>query len=182
MEHGQSEEGPIDLSALGADADQVAHEQLIGARPADADGVVDHGGMGGRRTATDNEKEQIEQAEQKDVSVGGMEIVGDDEGAERVLCHMILDPRLKPNRIKIRNLTKEQIKAQIQEALEKHCMQIGWWPDGEGPDFVVAQRTDGVWHGYAKLRKSLTNPGKSWGDFPRVKVDGRTSEDVAKGA
>lgn len=166
---------------IGADA-PLADEGLIGARPADADGVVDHGGMGGiRATENDDERAQIEGGKVKDIDVGGMEIVGADEGAERVLTHMILDPRLPANRAKMRGLTKDQIKAQIQEALERHCAQIGWFPDGEGPDFVVAQRIDGVWHGYAKLKQSVRHKVKGWGDFPRMVVDERTQDDVDKG-
>lgn len=173
MEHGQAKgdglgDGIVDLGALGS------------APEADTGEVEDHGGMGGLRTATESESAEIEAADVKEHSTFGADIVGADEGAERVLCHMILDPRLPPNRAKIKGLTKEQIRDQIAEALRDHCAKIGWWPDGEGPDFVVNQRTDGVWHGWAKLAASNKNHAKDWDSFPRFKVDGRTADDVAK--
>jgi len=147
----------------------------------DYDGVVDHGGMGGMRIATDEEAVEIDAAEVKEQSVLGEDIVGEDTGDERVLCHIILDPRLPANKAKMRNLSKDQIRAQIQEALEKHCDSIGWWPDGEGPDFVVNQRTDGVWHGWAKLKQATFKKVKDWSEFPRMKVDARTQDDIDKG-
>lgn len=159
MEHGQPEKdsiarGGVDLSSLGT------------APPEE------------QREANEEQAKEIAAAEVKEHQTEQTEVVGADEGAERVLCHLILDPRIPANRLKMKGLTRDQIRDQIREALEDHCRKIGWWSDGEGPDFVVNKREDGVWHGWAKLAAGRN--AVSWSEFPRIKVDERTQDDVNK--
>lgn len=136
------------------------------------------------RSKEEQQLDEIAAGQRTDAETEGFEIVGDGEqGGERVLCHMIIDPRLAKNARLLAGLDDNQIREQMREGLEKHCMSIGWWPDGEGPDFVIGKREDGVWHGWAKLRESRTmGRSKAWSDFPKINVDGRTQHDILKNA
>lgn len=75
---------------------------------------------------------------------------------------------------------REKILEIATKHFEVHCSQIGWWPSGEYPDVIVKQREDGSWICTAYLRQSTYNKVKDFDEFPRMKVDNRTSEDVLK--
>src|SRR6185312_607402 len=158
--------------------DELSDTELQGSHGRDVERRIENLGLSEEEIKSRHQAELIANSKVEEKQVDGVEIIGADEGEERVLVHMILDPRIPANRKLMprrgKMMSDDQIREQFREALEKHCLTIGWWPDGEGPDFVVAKRDDGVWHAYAKTKKTR-GFAKDWDTFPRMKIDGRTT-------
>lgn len=147
---------------------------------------IDLSKLGSEAESTPEEKarqdELMANAKIDDLSTEEQEIVGIDEG-EEVVVTFIRIPHNIANSKKLAVLTMAQIEKVISTELMRHCERIGWFPgDQEGPDYVVKKLEDGSWLGVAKLHKSKYNArAKEFSEFPRVKVDERTKDDVAKG-
>ena len=125
--------------------------------------------------------QKMNEAAIKDITVPEVELMGlDDSKLKRVVAfiRVVRDPRHGEAYDK---LSQEDIYRIVEKHLDQHCRDIGWWPDGEGPVFVIKEKDDGTgWIGVAKLKESSMGGAKDWSSFDQISVDGRSSEDVKK--
>lgn len=124
----------------------------------------------------------VQESMKKDLTTAEFEVVGveDENDLKRVISFMKI-PNNKANAAKLSLLSDAQIYGVFKVELMKHAERIGWYPDGDGPDFVVKQLQDGSWLGVMKSKKSLFEKNaKDWGDFPQAGVNSMRKDDVEK--